>query len=59
MPPLVDVHVVDQANHTLSFREWQAEMLDVSTRWLKTHFVGDLTEQSHAAPVRLPVVSHT
>lgn len=31
-------HVVPQANHTLSFPEWQAEMLDVSTQWLVKHY---------------------
>jgi len=59
MPPLVEVHVVDQANHVLSLREWQDEMLDVSTRWLKTHFVGDLAEQPHAASVPVPAISHS
>jgi pimeloyl-ACP methyl ester carboxylesterase len=59
MPPLVDVHVVDQANHTLSFREWQDEMLEVSTRWLNTHFVGDLAVQPRAASVQVPAVSHS
>lgn len=59
MPPLVAVHVVEQANHVLSLREWQDEMLDVSTRWLKTHFVKDLAEQPLGASVRVPAVSQT
>jgi hypothetical protein len=32
------VHVIEQANHVLSFDHWQREMLDVSTRWLEAHF---------------------
>jgi pimeloyl-ACP methyl ester carboxylesterase len=59
LPSLVDVHVVDQANHTLSFTPWQDEMLEVSTRWLKHHFVADLAEQEHAAATALPAVSPT
>ena len=55
LPPLADVHVVESANHVLSMREWQNEMLDVSTRWLKTHFVSDLAEPRAAAP--MPAVS--
>jgi uncharacterized protein len=42
MPKLVEEHVVQLANHVLSLREWQDEMLDVSNRWLNTHFVADL-----------------
>jgi uncharacterized protein len=59
LPPLVDVHVVDLANHVLSLREWQDEMLSVSTRWLKRHFVADLAEQSRAEATSTPAVSHT
>lgn len=33
-----DVHVVPNANHVLSFREWQDEMLDVSSCWLQKRF---------------------
>ena len=33
-----DVHVIEQANHVLSFEEWQNEMLDVSRRWLVQEF---------------------
>ena len=58
MPPLVDVHVVEQANHTLSFRAWQDEMLEVSTRWLRTHFLSDLVEQPRTASVSMPAASH-
>ena len=53
------IYVVDQANHTRSFREWQDEMLEVSTRWLNTHFVGDLAVQPRAASVQVPAVSHS
>ncbi|MCS6285460.1 MAG: hypothetical protein H8K08_08510 [Nitrospira sp.] len=30
-----EVHLVKQANHILSFQEWEAEMLDQSCHWLK------------------------
>ena len=33
-----ECHVVDDANHVFSFREWEQEMLDVSRTWLHTHF---------------------
>lgn len=33
-----DVHVIPNANHVLSFRGWQDEMLDVSSRWLRERF---------------------
>lgn len=42
LPALCDVHVVPFANHVLSMAEWQQEMLDVSQRWLSTHFAADL-----------------
>jgi uncharacterized protein len=58
MPPLVDVHVVDLANHVLSMREWQNEMLDVSTRWMKRHFLSDL-DRPRAETVPAPAVSHS
>ncbi len=38
LPPLYDVHIVKNANHVLSWSAWQSEMLEVSTRWLNTHF---------------------
>jgi uncharacterized protein len=41
-PPLYDVHVVKDANHVLSTREWQADMLDASDGWLRKHFARDL-----------------
>ena len=41
LPGSHEVHVIPQANHTLSFAEWQAEMLDVSVRWLRQHFLSD------------------
>ena len=40
---LYDVHVVKDANHVLSTREWQNEMLDVTSQWLGRHFARDLT----------------
>jgi len=43
LPALYDVHVVELANHVLSFGEWQKEMLDVSTRWLQKHFANDVS----------------
>lgn len=36
-----EVHVVENANHVLSFREWQQDMLKVSERWLRQHFVSN------------------
>lgn len=41
MPTMIDVHVVAMANHVLSLREWQDEMLSVSTTWLAKHFPHD------------------
>jgi pimeloyl-ACP methyl ester carboxylesterase len=35
---LYDVHIVKDANHVLSTREWQADMLDVTGRWIARHF---------------------
>lgn len=29
-----EVHLVKQANHIFSYREWESEMLDLSCRWL-------------------------
>ncbi|MEZ5287559.1 MAG: hypothetical protein R2712_22705 [Vicinamibacterales bacterium] len=49
MPPLVDVHVIDAANHVLSLREWQEEMLRVSEQWVRRHFSGDASDASGAA----------
>ncbi len=43
MPELVEVHVIEAANHVLSLTQWQRELLDVSERWLRTHFNRDLT----------------
>ena len=34
-----DLHVVPKANHVLSSREWEQEMLDVASRWLSTNFL--------------------
>jgi uncharacterized protein len=42
-PALYEVHSVKDANHVLSLREWQADMLDVTGRWLQRHFARDLT----------------
>jgi hypothetical protein len=33
-----DVHVIEHANHVLSFKPWQAEMLTVSRDWMRRHF---------------------
>ena len=32
------VHTIAQANHVLSFREWQDEMVSLSRAWLKRHY---------------------
>lgn len=37
-----EMHVIEYANHVLSFTPWQDEMLDVSQRWLERHFSGDI-----------------
>jgi hypothetical protein len=58
-PPLVDVHVVELANHVLSLPEWQADMLEVSTRWLRMHFMSDLAERARTDTVTTPMVSHS
>ena len=42
LPAAYDVHVIERANHVLSFEEWQREMLDVSRAWLVKHFPRDL-----------------
>ena len=42
LPSLSEVHIVELANHVLSLREWQRELLDVSIRWMRTHFGRDL-----------------
>jgi uncharacterized protein len=59
MPALAEVHVVEHANHVLSLREWQDEMLDVVTRWLRNHFLANANaaRQPHAAEVPAQVAS--
>ena len=42
LPDLAEVHVIENANHVLSFTQWQRELLDVSERWLRVHFNNDL-----------------
>lgn len=37
-PGLLDVRVIEEANHILSFTEWQREMLDSCTSWLEERF---------------------
>lgn len=49
VPDAYDVHVIKDANHVLSLREWQNEMLEVSARWLRRHFADAL---GHAEPAR-------
>ena len=48
-PPLCQVHVVPQANHVLSLAAWQHDMIDVSRRWLTTHFADTITPHAVAA----------
>jgi pimeloyl-ACP methyl ester carboxylesterase len=43
LPQTYHVHVIENANHVLSFEEWQREMLEVSRGWLTQHFGGDCT----------------
>lgn len=47
LPPLVDVHVIESANHVLSLAEWRKEMVEHSTRWLHEHFSADLRTPSN------------
>jgi alpha/beta superfamily hydrolase len=42
-PKIWDVHIVPDANHVLSTREWQRDMLDVSRSWLHRHFAPSLS----------------
>jgi uncharacterized protein len=51
LPTLADVHVIESANHVLSLREWQQEMLDRAALWLLTHFSSDVTP---APPADVP-----
>jgi pimeloyl-ACP methyl ester carboxylesterase len=44
LPGLAQVHVIEAANHVLSLSEWQRELLEVSERWLRTHFSHDLAD---------------
>lgn len=57
MPALVDVHVVESANHVLSMAEWQREMLDVSRRWLRAHFAAGGTGAPRPAHAAAPAPS--
>lgn len=41
-PDSYDVHVIKDANHVLSLRQWQNEMLDVSASWLTRRFASDV-----------------
>lgn len=36
--PFYDVHTIGEANHVLSFKPWQQEMLNVSAEWLQRWF---------------------
>lgn len=42
LPAAYHVHVVKDANHTLSFTHWQDEMLALSKQWLCEHFPHDV-----------------
>lgn len=42
------LHVVPNANHVLSSREWEQEMLDVSTRWLAQNYPRPATTRAPA-----------
>jgi hypothetical protein len=50
LPPSWEVHVVPRANHVLSAREWQRDMLDVSRAWLQRHFTPSLADKPAALP---------
>lgn len=55
------VHRIPYANHVLSFAEWQQEMIDVTKRWLQTHFARDICAtidlRQAAAPAATPAVA--
>ena len=44
LPQGYDVHTIPQANHVLSFTEWQNEMLEASFQWILKHFATDVRE---------------
>lgn len=41
-----ELHVVENANHVFSFREWEADMLQVSADWLDRHFQQATTHEA-------------
>lgn len=41
LPGTFEVRVVAEGNHVLTLREWQREMLDAATAWLRSHFPAD------------------
>lgn len=49
LPRTYDIHVIASANHVLTLREWQREMLEVSTTWLRSHFVPALASPRAAS----------
>lgn len=51
VPDSYDVHVIKDANHVLSLREWQNEMLDVSASWMAKRFAGDVLPAGPASAV--------
>ena len=51
LPAAYEVHVVENANHVLSLREWQHEMLAVSARWMRAHFPEDVAAAPDAERV--------
>jgi hypothetical protein len=42
LPAFFQIHTIEHANHVLSFKAWQQEMLKVSEAWLRKHFQGDV-----------------
>ena len=49
LPHKYEIHTVANANHVLSFVEWQDEMLEVSARWLQRNFAADVKAVELAA----------
>ncbi|MEQ8206767.1 MAG: hypothetical protein RIA65_11365, partial [Woeseia sp.] len=41
-----ELHVVENANHVFSFREWEADMLQISAKWLDRHFQQATTHEA-------------
>ena len=50
VPDSYRLHSIANANHVLSFEQWQQEMIDVSAGWLEQHFPHDILHQESPEP---------